>query len=121
MLRLTVTSFLFATVLAAATPTTYNVLDYGAKNDGSARSTEAIQKAIQAAAKAGAGRLDPSYGKGGVTTTAFGVAGEESDAELTLGPQGSALVANGIQGIAARFGANGSWDTHFGKAVRQTR
>lgn len=71
-----------------------------------------------AAAQAGAGRLDPGYGKGGATTTSFGVAGEEADAELTLGPQGNALVANGVEGIASRFGADGTWDTHFGKAGR---
>jgi hypothetical protein len=53
-----------------------------------------------------------------VTTTAFGVAGEEADAQPTLGPQGTALVANGVGGTAARFGAGGSWDTHFGKGGR---
>jgi hypothetical protein len=71
-----------------------------------------------ASANAGAGRLDPSYGKGGVTTTAFGVAGEEPDAQLSLGPRGTALVANGDEGTASRFAAGGSWDTHFGKGGR---
>jgi polygalacturonase len=57
MFRLSFTSLLFAVALTAATPTTFNVLDYGAKSDGSARSTEAIKKAIQAAAKAGGGTV----------------------------------------------------------------
>jgi polygalacturonase len=58
MLRSIVSSLLFAASLAAASPSsTYNVLDYGAKNDGSAHSTEAIKKAIQAAAKAGGGTV----------------------------------------------------------------
>ncbi len=35
----------------------FNVLDYGAKSDGSAPSTEAFQQAIQAAAKAGGGTV----------------------------------------------------------------
>jgi hypothetical protein len=71
-----------------------------------------------ASARTAAGRLDPIYGKRGVTTTAFGVAGEASDAELTLGPRGTALLADGRAGKAVRFGASGSWDTHFGKGGR---
>jgi hypothetical protein len=35
----------------------FNVLDYGAKNDGSAPSTDAFRQAIQAAAKAGGGTV----------------------------------------------------------------
>jgi polygalacturonase len=50
-------AFLLAVSLSAANSSTYNVLDYGARNDGSARSTEAIKKAIQAAAKAGGGTV----------------------------------------------------------------
>jgi uncharacterized delta-60 repeat protein len=73
----------------------------------------ALGSASGASARTGAGRLDPTYGKGGVTTTAFGLAGEEPGAQLTLGPRGTVLVAN--HGTAARFGASGSWDTHFGK------
>ena len=42
--------------LFAASPV-YNVVDYGAKNDGSASSTEAIRKAIQATAAAGGGTV----------------------------------------------------------------
>jgi polygalacturonase len=57
MLRLLPLTLLTTTVLAAAVPGTYNVLDYGAKNDGSARSTEAIRKAIQAAGKVGGGTV----------------------------------------------------------------
>lgn len=56
MLRLLPLTFLSATLTLAA-PATYNVLDYGAKNDGTARSTEAIKKAIQAAAKGGGGTV----------------------------------------------------------------
>jgi uncharacterized delta-60 repeat protein len=71
-----------------------------------------------ASARTGAGRLDPTYGKGGVATSAFAVAGEGSDAQLTLGPRGTALVANGSAGTAVRFGTDGIWDTHFGKSGR---
>ncbi len=42
--------------LVAAGPF-FNVLDYGAKNDGSVRSTTAIRDAIQACAKAGGGTV----------------------------------------------------------------
>jgi len=56
MLRF-LSSLLVAAALSAATPSTFNVLDYGATNDGSARSTEAIKKAIQAAEKAGGGTV----------------------------------------------------------------
>jgi hypothetical protein len=56
MLRVIFLSLL-ASSLSTAAPGIYNVLDYGAKNDGSARSTEAIKKAIQAAAKAGGGTV----------------------------------------------------------------
>jgi polygalacturonase len=43
-------------LLRAESPT-FNVLDYGAKNDGSAPSTEAFRKAIEACAKAGGGTV----------------------------------------------------------------
>jgi polygalacturonase len=48
--------FLFAASLAAA-PGNFNVLDYGAKNDGSANATTSIRNAIQACAKAGGGTV----------------------------------------------------------------
>jgi polygalacturonase len=48
---------LLAVNLSGSTPGIYNVLDYGAKNDGSAHCTDAIKKAIQAAAKAGGGTV----------------------------------------------------------------
>lgn len=73
---------------------------------------------IAPGARAGAGRLDPTYGRGGVTTTGFGVAGEAADAQVTFGAAGSALVANGVEGTAVRFAATGSWDKRFGKAGR---
>ena len=63
-------------------------------------------------------RLDPGYGHGGVARTAFGVAGEEADVELTAIPGGSALVADGLEGTAVRFGAGGSQDRRFGDAGR---
>ena len=43
--------------LTAATPGFFNVTDYGAKNDGSTRATDAIRSAIQACAKAGGGTV----------------------------------------------------------------
>ena len=48
---------LLAVNLSAAAPGIYNVLDFGARNDGSAHSTGAIKKAIQAAANAGGGTV----------------------------------------------------------------
>ena len=48
--------FLLSAALFAAPPA-FNVLDYGAKNDGSANATSAIRNAIQACAKAGGGTV----------------------------------------------------------------
>jgi hypothetical protein len=78
----------------------------------------ALVSASGAAARPASGRLDPGYGTGGVAMTALGVAGEEADAQLTLGPEGTALVANVADGTAVRFGSGGSWDAHFGKGGR---
>ncbi|MEP6715387.1 MAG: glycoside hydrolase family 28 protein [Terriglobia bacterium] len=50
------TLILVSTTMYAA-QSSFNVLDYGAKNDGSARSTAAIRKAIEAAAAAGGGTV----------------------------------------------------------------
>ncbi len=47
---------LFTAALYGAPPS-FNVLDYGAKNDGSANATAAIRSAIQACAKAGGGTV----------------------------------------------------------------
>jgi uncharacterized delta-60 repeat protein len=63
-------------------------------------------------------RLDPAYGHGGMPRTAFGVAGEEPDVELTVIPGGAALVADGLEGTAVRFGAGGSQDRRFGDGGR---
>jgi uncharacterized delta-60 repeat protein len=63
-------------------------------------------------------RLDPTYGRGGVAMTAFGVAGKKRDVELTAIPGGASLVADGLEGTAVRFGAGGSQDRHFGKGNR---
>jgi len=46
-----------STALICAQAGTFNVMDFGAKSDGSAPSTEAINKAIQACAKAGGGTV----------------------------------------------------------------
>jgi uncharacterized delta-60 repeat protein len=69
------------------------------------------------AAQRGA-RLDPAYGNGGLATTAFGVVGEEAKVELTALPGGAALVADGLEGTAVRFGAAGSQDRRFGTSGR---
>src|SRR5437773_8280985 len=49
--------FLLTVMPAAAVPPYFNILDYGARNDGSARATDAIRKAIQAAKAAGGGTV----------------------------------------------------------------
>jgi polygalacturonase len=59
---------LFAAVLLMATPafgagTVYNILDYGARNDGSAPATDAFRAAIQAAKAAGGGTVFVPAGK----------------------------------------------------------
>jgi polygalacturonase len=51
------TLILLSAALTSAAPGVYNVLDFGAKNDGSTHATEAIKRAIQAAAKAGGGTV----------------------------------------------------------------
>src|SRR5580658_8911649 len=48
---------LLALPLTAQTPAFFNVLDYGARRDGSASSTAAFRAAIQACAKAGGGTV----------------------------------------------------------------
>jgi uncharacterized delta-60 repeat protein len=63
-------------------------------------------------------RLDSAYGHGGVAMTAFGIAGEEADAELTAIPGGAALVADGLEGTAVRFRPGGSQDMPFGDGGR---
>jgi hypothetical protein len=78
----------------------------------------ALASPVGAAARPAGARLDPSYGTKGVAMTSLGIAGEEADARLSLGPDGTALVADGVEGTATRFGARGSWDTHFGKGGR---
>jgi polygalacturonase len=50
-------SFLILAASAFAASPVFNVADYGAKNDGSASSTAAIRKAIQACAAAGGGTV----------------------------------------------------------------
>jgi uncharacterized delta-60 repeat protein len=69
---------------------------------------------LPASAGEGAGRLDPTYGRGGLTMTPVGVAGELG-AELSTTASGAAVVASGLDGTAVRFAANGAWDTRFGR------
>jgi polygalacturonase len=47
----------YGCVALAAQPGFFNVLDFGARNDGSARSTDAIRKAIKACSAAGGGTV----------------------------------------------------------------
>lgn len=57
MNRLLITSLLVAGIPAWSAGGTYNVLDYGARNDGSALATDAFRSAIQAAKAAGGGTV----------------------------------------------------------------
>src|ERR1035438_8263567 len=59
---------LIASLLVAGIPTwsagrTYNIVDYGARNDGSGPSTEAFRSAIEAARAAGGGTVIVPAGK----------------------------------------------------------
>src|ERR1039457_4382789 len=55
--RLLPALFLLTGVYAWSAGTVFNVLDYGAHNDGSAPATQAIRSAIQAAKAAGGGTV----------------------------------------------------------------
>src|ERR1017187_9061709 len=46
-----------------ARPSSFNIMDYGARNDGSSSATEAFRAAIQAAKKAGGGTVYVPAGK----------------------------------------------------------
>jgi uncharacterized delta-60 repeat protein len=61
------------------------------------------------------GRLDLAYGKSGVAMSALSEPLGEPDVELTS-DGASVVVADGPEGVAARFRANGSWDTGFGES-----
>jgi uncharacterized delta-60 repeat protein len=65
--------------------------------------------------RSGPGRVDRSYGHGGLSMTSLGVAGEEADVELSTTASGAAVVSDGLAGTAVRFAANGAWDTRFGR------
>lgn len=68
-----------------------------------------------ASAKSMAGRLDPTFGKGGWTVTPPGSAGEEADIELASSAAGPVMVGNGLEGRFVRFLSDGSRDSDFGK------
>src|ERR1035437_2444843 len=61
--RLLPALYLLAGASAWSAAPVFNVLDYGAHNDGSAPATEAIRSAIQAAKAAGGGRVYFPAGK----------------------------------------------------------
>jgi polygalacturonase len=54
---------LIAAAASAETPAVFNVVDYGAKRDGSASSTAAFRAAVEACAKAGGGTVFVPAGK----------------------------------------------------------
>lgn len=58
--------------------------------------------------------LDPSFGKGGRTTTLPGTAGEVASAEIAVAPGGSIVVANALEGRLVRLLPDGSPDAGFG-------
>jgi uncharacterized delta-60 repeat protein len=67
-----------------------------------------------ASARPREGRLDLDFGKHGLAMTSPVFRGEEPDVELTV-EGGSVVVADGLEGTAIRFRANGSWDRRFGE------
>jgi uncharacterized delta-60 repeat protein len=69
---------------------------------------------VSASAQGKAGRLDPTFGKEGWAMTSLGTAGEEADVQLAPTPNGSAVVANGLEGTIVRFLPDGSQDFRFG-------
>lgn len=70
--------------------------------------------AATASAHTGVGRLDPTFGTRGRTITPFGTAGEEADVEIASTSNGSAVVANALEGTIVRFLPDGSRDAGFG-------
>jgi uncharacterized delta-60 repeat protein len=67
-----------------------------------------------AAAHAGVGRLDPSYGARGIASTPLGTAGFDPEVELTV-DGGEAFVGDGDEGNAVSFRPNGSRDMGLGR------
>ncbi len=67
-----------------------------------------------AAAQAGVGRLDPSYGTRGIASSPSGTAGFEPGVELTV-DGAAAFVADGDEGNAVSLRPNGSRDTGLGQ------
>src|ERR1039458_2734842 len=57
MNKLLITSLLVAGIPTWSAGRTYNVVDYGARNDGSGPSTDAFRSAIEAARAAGGGTV----------------------------------------------------------------
>jgi uncharacterized delta-60 repeat protein len=70
--------------------------------------------AMPAAARAGAGGLDPVFGAGGFATTPLGLDATGGHVELGVAPDGSAVVSEAT-GFMVRFGPEGSPDTTFGE------
>jgi uncharacterized delta-60 repeat protein len=74
-----------------------------------------LPAAVPAAARAGEGGLDTSFGAGGWSSTPPGtLQGPKQGVELGVGPDGSAFVAE-MGGSIVRFGPEGSRDTGFGE------
>jgi hypothetical protein len=78
----------------------------------------ALLAPVSASAAVRSSGLDPTYGHGGMSMTSFGVAGELARVELSTTADGAAVVADGLEGTATRFGANGVQDRAFGRAGR---
>jgi uncharacterized delta-60 repeat protein len=69
---------------------------------------------LATSADARQGRLDSTYGRGGVAVTALGVAGYEPGVEVTAAGH-SLVVADGAEGAAVRLLPNGAEDPAFGQ------
>jgi uncharacterized delta-60 repeat protein len=75
----------------------------------------------QAAAQAG--KLDPTFGKGGIVTTDFGTQSGADPAGVAIQPDGKIVVFGGVRNIGVsedlrvvRYNTNGSLDAGFGNA-----
>ena len=101
-LAVTIVLLAGANARAAGSAPVFNILDYGAKNDGSASSTEAFRAAIQAAKLAGGGTVfvpPGEYVTGPIDLVSNLVLNIEAGATLRFPATRLPLAKGRVQGI----------------------